>query len=577
VWRAARDGRRAEPVTHDAADVQSFTLSSDGGSLLYRVGAPREEIMNAEQQEFDRGIRIDDTIMAGQGVYRSSYINGRLASVRLTDGSWLEAGLLAERPGHEYIVDLATSRTHEATQAAKTAFAAVLPVTTLKAGAATGLVARAADSNRIAFIALDDRSGDLEKQKRLMVTENALSPQAAECPAAACRHADIVGLAWRPGRAQVIFTVTDHDRARGQSLYSWDLAQDSVSPIAHATGLFNGGGNSESSCSIGARLAACVAADPNAPPHIESIDLDSGERRILFDPNQALAASASVRVESLHWTDDQGHPFTGQFFPAAARAPAPLFVTYYTCPGYLRGGTPGEEWPLASLAGAGIAALCINRASEFPTDATVRYDLGLRAVRSAVELLRRRGNIDPTKVGMGGLSFGTEVTMWVAMKSNLLSAASVTSPVLSPTFYWFIALHRGDYLKNGLQRLWGVEAPEKTPERWRELSPTFNLGKIHAPVLMQMPEQEYLETMEYFVPLARTARAEMYVFPNESHQKVLPRHKLAAYERNLDWFRFWLRGEKDPTPEKRDQYARWEQMRARQRADREHAERGASQ
>src|SRR3546814_8343232 len=37
----------------------------------------------------------------------------------------------------------------------------------------------------------------------------------------------------------------------------------------------------------------------------------------------------------------------------------PLFITYYTCAGYVRGGT-GNEWPLRALAAHGIAALCIN-------------------------------------------------------------------------------------------------------------------------------------------------------------------------------------------------------------------------
>ena len=46
------------------------------------------------------------------------------------------------------------------------------------------------------------------------------------------------------------------------------------------------------------------------------------------------------------------------------------------------------------------------------------------------------------------------------------------------------------------------------------------------------------------------------------HQKFQPRHKLAVYERNLDWFRFWLQGYEDPNPAKEKQYARWREMRA---------------
>jgi len=79
-----------------------------------------------------------------------------------------------------------------------------------------------------------------------------------------------------------------------------------------------------------------------------------------------------------------------------------------------------------------------------------------------------------------------------------------------------------------------------------------------------MPEQEYLQTLDYVAPLeASPTPTELYVFPNEPHQKIQPRHKLAVYQRNLDWFRFWLQGYSDPDPAKAAQYARWSMMRDR--------------
>lgn len=33
-----------------------------------------------------------------------------------------------------------------------------------------------------------------------------------------------------------------------------------------------------------------------------------------------------------------------------------------------------------------------------------------------------------------------------------------------------------------------------------------------------------------------------------------------AYERNLDWFRYWLQGYEDPNPAKAEQYKHWEAM-----------------
>src|SRR3546814_9062143 len=65
----------------------------------------------------------------------------------------------------------------------------------------------------------------------------------------------------------------------------------------------------------------------------------------------------------------------------------PLFITYYTCAGYVRGGT-GNEWPLRALAAHGIAALCIN---AVPGDTTkdARSRRAQAAVESETKLLSR--------------------------------------------------------------------------------------------------------------------------------------------------------------------------------------------
>jgi dipeptidyl aminopeptidase/acylaminoacyl peptidase len=236
-----------------------------------------------------------------------------------------------------------------------------------------------------------------------------------------------------------------------------------------------------------------------------------------------------------------------------------LFVNYYDCRGFLRGGL-GDEWPFASLAENGVSALCINQA-PYRLDAVERYGLGLSAVRSVVDLLASKGEIDRTKVGMGGLSFGTEATLWTVMKSDLLAAASVTSIGMSRNYYLFGTM-RGEVYLRPLKEFWQLGSPEETAERWRLLSPAANLDKIKAPILMQMPEQEYVMALDYAIPLIRDQRADLYVFPNEPHQKFQPRHKLAAYERNIDWFRFWLQGYEDPDPAKRAEYKRWRVMKA---------------
>ena len=67
-----------------------------------------------------------------------------------------------------------------------------------------------------------------------------------------------------------------------------------------------------------------------------------------------------------------------------------------------------------------------------------------------------------------------------------------------------------------------------------------------------------LEMASAFRDLGRPV--EMYVFPDERHIKWQPAHRAAIYERNIDWFRFWLLGGMDDNPAKREQYYRWKEM-----------------
>jgi len=298
------------------------------------------------------------------------------------------------------------------------------------------------------------------------------------------------------------------------------------------------------------------------PPRLEKIDLRTGERKVLFEPNAALDHDIAKVAPAvlLRWRDAKGRQFTGQFFNARrpGSPPAPLFVTYYSCPGFLRGGL-GDEWPLESLAEQGISALCINRLSGYTLDAVERHAQGAGAVESVVALLASKGEVDRSVVGMGGLSYGGAVAMWTATNTRSLAAASISSSVVSPLYYLIGSL-KGDTFTKGLLELWGLGAPAATPEQWRKLSPVFKRDRITAPLLFQMSEQEYIDSLDYLIPMLREHRAELYVFPNEPHQKFQPRHKLAVYNRNLDWFRFWLQRYEDPDPSKREQYVRWRRM-----------------
>lgn len=566
VWRAAADGSGAAPVTHDAADVRDFSLSKDGNALRYSVGATREDVISAEQAEYDKGIRIDGTVPIGQGLFRSGYVEGRFATQRFGKVWFDRASLLADVPSRWAELDLITGAKRSLADSGA-------PPEALLAASTTGVdgdlwkSVRDPRSGKVALLMrVGDGDGQMYKPDVLLsVRPSSRARRAIDCVSALCMGKAITGIQWRPDHDEVLFTVTDPDQGLAQSIHRWNVKTGEVRSVVESRGLINGGRDSSTNCGIATEVLVCVTAEADRPPRLERVDLESGARWVLFDPNATLARDMAqvAPARLLRWLDAKGRRFTGQFYSARRRGdgPVPLFITYYSCPGFVRGGV-GDEWPLASLVQAGISALCINQRPGYTMDAIERHGEGLAAVESVIDLLSLEGEIDRARVGMGGLSFGGAVTLWAVTESDVLTAASVSNPVVSPNYYLLSSM-KGDSFLKGLREMWGLGAPSETPERWRAISPAFKLDRIRAPILFQHSEQEYMYALDYEIPLIRERRADLYVFPNEPHQKFQPRHKLAVYERNLDWFRFWLQGYEDPDPAKREQYIHWRLMRGR--------------
>lgn len=565
VWRAAADGSGAREVTSDAAEVRDFVLSGDGQTLMYSVGATREKVIAAEKAEYDRGIRIDDTVDIAAGLFRSSKLGGRAATQRFL-GDWFSTGLLlAKVPDYWKAVDLTTMTTRDMSPANLPA----RPVTTADLSpdlaAAVTKVAQNAGDGRIAVLMPGEKEKGLlmSRYVELAMLPNRHASRPVQCTAELCRHRYITDIHWRPGSDEILFTAIDFHKGRAQSIYGWNVVTGTVRPIVLSEGLVSGSQRFwDIPCALSPDTLVCVAAEADCPPRLETINVENGQRRILFEPNKRLKAdiAATVPAKLIRWQDAQGREFTGQLFEArgaSAGHPPPLFVTFYSCYGFLRGGV-GDEWPLATLAEDGISALCINALPEFRLDVVAHYDQGRAAVEGAVKFLSAEGRIDRTRVGMGGLSYGSEVTLWTLAHSDVVSAASISGISVTPTYYLFNSLRNA--FRSNLRKLWQLGAPEETPGRWREISPAYQLDRIKAPILFQMPEQEYRMTLDYALPLVRRHQADIYVFPDETHIKYQPRHKLAAYERNVDWFRFWLQGYEDPSPEKGEQYRIWRGM-----------------
>jgi dipeptidyl aminopeptidase/acylaminoacyl peptidase len=195
---------------------------------------------------------------------------------------------------------------------------------------------------------------------------------------------------------------------------------------------------------------------------------------------------------------------------------------------------------------------------------------------SAVKSLDRSGLIDPDKVGIIGFSrSGWYTTFALTHSSTRYRAATITDNVqYGLAEYWI--LHRAA-LMHGSDTMYGGPPFGATLKNWLDYSISFNVDKIHTPVLMEemgygvaydnvkSPPSNLTTKWDLFASLNRLNKpVELYFYPNEVHQPDHPQARLATLQRNLDWYRFWLQDYERPNPEDPDQYVRWRKLKEMQ-------------
>src|SRR3546814_17822547 len=94
-----------------------------------------------------------------------------------------------------------------------------------------------------------------------------------------------------------------------------------------------------------------------------------------------------------------------------------------------------------------------------------------------------------------------------------------SSDVCSSDLYWFNARPGRETFAENVRKTWGAGSPDETPELWKTLSPALNVDRIHAPILMQFPEQEARLSIELVSRLATAGIGETHIFPYSTEER----------------------------------------------------------
>lgn len=318
----------------------------------------------------------------------------------------------------------------------------------------------------------------------------------------------------------------------------------------------------------------CLRETSLQPRHLARIDLRTGSVVTLFQPNPEIVAAQKGRVERLFNRNEFGLPsFADLVYPVGydPRKTYPLIVVQYTSRGFLRGGV-GEEYPIQAFANAGFAVLSVNKPQDvgYGSEAKDGIDVDRvnlkdfaqrRSVLSSIETtiigLIERGIVDPRRIGITGLSDGSSTATFAALHSKLFSAGAVASCCWERSQNVLL----GPMMEKPYGLIGWPNITQPAPDFWAQVSLAQNATKLAFPLLMQLADTEYLPALESYTALKQSgAPVDLFVFPDEFHIKWQPAHRMAAYQRSIDWFDYWFRGAIPTDPRRRTEVDRWARL-----------------
>jgi dipeptidyl aminopeptidase/acylaminoacyl peptidase len=514
IWRAEANGSGSKSVSDEAQGVDDFALPDDR-HLVYWSRQPDPAAEEALKAEALRGFRYDARFIP-------LFANGPQVSGTRRVAKTIE---------------LSSGRTREAI--ANEAAAAERFLQTVKGGAsaisnegrrAYLQVSEGEHGSGVGTIAIESESGGPEV-----------------CTSPNCAGA--MALWWTKDGKDVRFIRRDGWGKSETAIYEWKPGTSRPKRLYVTSDLLL-------DCQPRDLDLVCARERSADPRHIVLLNPDTGRVTLAYDANRDFHRFSLGAIKRLYWRNEFGIEVFGDLvYPVGYTRGRtyPLIVVQYISRGFLRGGV-GDEFPIQLFANHGYAVLSVQRpdSSLLPmrsdqnssrresllTDFKDRRSV-LSAIEIGVQILIERGIVNPREVGITGLSDGSSTVQFALVNSTMFSAASASGCCWEP--YQDAIVGPGAaraYHKSGWPMLVNYNS-----DFWSRMSLVVNAGKILAPLLIQQSDDEFRGALSSYAALKQANRPiSLYVFPGEHHVKWQPTHRLAAYERNLRWFDFWLRG-----------------------------------
>lgn len=579
LWRSRLDGAIQEQLTRNAADVREFAWSDDSTTIYFETAESREEQRARELKRERTGYRYDEDLISF-----TDFMKPQMPRPHESLSIWaITPHDRKERHGTE-------SDTLEFRRAQTRDAGGIETETGFMQSAVVPPVVRP-DGGRAWLI----RTSPVSRILRVVASLPDAASKAIQCAAEQCVGA-IKRVWWSSDGQRVLIWRGEGIDDREQAFYSWLPSSGKVLTILRAPD------DDLRSCNLVTDdHLVCIRETKVQPSHLVSVDLRAGAMRVIADVNPEFRNIRLGRVERYEWEtprlawNEPGGELAG-LYPKRAYGyilyppdfdPSkkyPVFIEPYVAAGF--SGSVGGEHALHVYAANGFVVL--NMAFPWPTDESARLGRTIMKTLYSAELnfphltmlaestvrgldtALARGFIDEHRVGIGGVSHGTFVPLYLLQKHDRIAAISISSPTWGPHDYYVVTRKGREsnvqaHGKVGTED-WMVKPEGKGREFWNKIDTAEHVDAIKAPVLMQLAASETYALIRLIRHMADEGKPyDAYVFSNETHIKWQPAHLHAIMNRNLDWFRFWLQDYEAPDSNKAEQYRRWRALKDQQR------------
>jgi hypothetical protein len=308
--------------------------------------------------------------------------------------------------------------------------------------------------------------------------------------------------------------------------------------------------------------------DSNTPPKIFVSDPTSGRKAELVDLNPPFAQLQFGKVEALSWNATDGHGVLGGLYLPSGYTPGTRYPLVIQTHGFRKDrfwidGPWSSAFAAEALAAKGIVVLQVGGSLDASEDSKYvetpeEAPRQMAAYEGAIDYLDRRGLIDRNRVGIIGFSRTVFYAAYTLTHSKYQFMAVTLADGFDGGYMNYLLWPTADYV-----RVNGGPPNGTSLSSWLKNSPGFNLDKVSAAVRLEYyGPAMFLGGWQWYSGLSLLKKpVDLVWLPDGTHLLVKPSERLTSQQGNVDWFSFWLLGEEDSDPAKREQYTRWEGLR----------------